>query len=56
MFIFSSVGASVFAWVFLQARDTGKKTLTSVNENQSQNRKLNDPIRKGRVIYGNPKK
>ena len=31
-----SVGASVFAWVFLVARDLAKKTLTPTNENQSQ--------------------
>jgi len=27
------VGASVFAWVFLVARDIAEKTLPSVNEN-----------------------
>ena len=39
----SPVGASVFAGVFLVARDLREKTLTSVNENRNQNRKLNRP-------------
>jgi len=43
MDILSSVGASVFAWVFLVARDIVEKTLPSVNENHNQNRKLNSP-------------
>ena len=33
-----------FCWGVSAARDTAKKTLTSVNENQNQNRKLNSPI------------
>ena len=39
----SYVGASVFAGVFLHARDLTEKTLTYVNEKQNQNRKLNSP-------------
>ena len=39
----AAVRASVFAWVFLVARDVAEKTLTSINENQNQNRKLNRP-------------
>ena len=44
MDILSSVGASVFAGVFLVARDLTEKTLTYVNENRNQNRKLNRPV------------
>ena len=56
--MFSSVGASVFAWgvfawvflriawVFLRISACSRsceKTLTYVNENRNRNRKLNDP-------------
>ena len=43
MDILSSVGASC-------ARDIAEKTLTYVNENQNQNRKLNRPGYKGKAI------
>ena len=51
---FSLVGASVFAGVFLVARDITEKTLTPVNKNQNQNRKLNHPESLGQFFFSNP--
>ena len=51
----AAVGASVFAWVFPVARDVAEKTLTSINENQNQNRELNSPalyVPSGRLAVG----